>query len=88
MSFSQHTCLVSVKKDYSGSSTVPASVDVRSVGQSVGRRQIYAFNASLSSSIGESYGRKEVTARHVLPYSIGGRLIERREKKKRIKTRT
>jgi len=49
MLLSQYMCLVLVKKDYSGSSTVQASVDVRSVGRSVGRRQIYAFDASLSS---------------------------------------
>ena len=41
----------------------------------------------MSLLIGESYGRKEVIARHVLPYSIGGRLIERREKNKRIKNK-
>ena len=26
-----------------------------------------------------SYGRKEVTVQHVLPHSIGGRLVERKE---------
>jgi hypothetical protein len=35
---------------------------------------VYAYGRSTSS-----YGRKEVTARHVLPHSIGGRLVERRE---------
>ena len=47
------------------------------------RRESRAIYALLGRST-ISYGRKEVTSRHVLPYSIGGRLVE--EEKKRRET--
>jgi len=48
--------LVSIKKDYLGSSTVQASVDVRSFGgRSIDRRHVYALDAS--SSFGRWVGR-------------------------------
>ena len=59
---------------------VARSVDDRSVVDRYTRSTYIRRDLAQPTS---SYGRKEVTARHVLPHSIGGRLVEEEKKEEK-----
>jgi hypothetical protein len=79
---------VSIKKDYLGSSTVQASgrrrtVGRRSIDRLVGGRCTRSVDRYTRCSVGrrDRTVGKRLPSQHVLPHSIGGRLVERREEK-------